>query len=77
MKEIKIYERPKAWAKGVHTHYCPGCGHGITHRLICEIIDELGIEAAVLADESVQRHLAGQAVKKLIVVPGRIVNVVV
>ncbi|MDP6438615.1 MAG: thiamine pyrophosphate-dependent enzyme [Candidatus Brocadiia bacterium] len=25
------------------THYCPGCGHGIVHRLIAEIIDELGI----------------------------------
>jgi len=25
------------------THYCPGCGHGIVHRLISEAIDELGI----------------------------------
>jgi 2-oxoglutarate/2-oxoacid ferredoxin oxidoreductase subunit beta len=25
------------------THYCPGCGHGITHRLIAEVVDELGI----------------------------------
>lgn len=24
-------------------HYCPGCGHGIVHRLICEVIDELEI----------------------------------
>ena len=23
-------------------HYCPGCGHGIVHRLIAECIDELG-----------------------------------
>ncbi|GGL53673.1 leucine--tRNA ligase [Wenxinia marina] len=34
------------------------------------------IEALVMADEAVQRALAGQPVKKLIVVPGRIVNVV-
>jgi len=27
----------------VATHYCPGCGHGIIHRLIGEVIDELGI----------------------------------
>ncbi|MFH1614031.1 MAG: thiamine pyrophosphate-dependent enzyme [Planctomycetota bacterium] len=27
----------------VQTHYCPGCGHGIIHRLIGEVIDELGI----------------------------------
>ena len=25
-------------------HYCPGCGHGIVHRLICEIVDELQIQ---------------------------------
>ncbi len=24
-------------------HYCPGCGHGIIHRLIAEVIDEMGI----------------------------------
>lgn len=30
------------------THYCPGCGHGIVHRLICEIIDELGIRQKVI-----------------------------
>ena len=34
------------------------------------------IEQAVLADEAVRRHLNGQAPRKLIVVPGRIVNVV-
>ncbi|HEY76133.1 MAG TPA: 2-oxoglutarate oxidoreductase [Thermoflexia bacterium] len=26
-----------------HTHYCPGCTHGIIHRLIAEVIDELGV----------------------------------
>ncbi|MBI5680366.1 MAG: 2-oxoacid:acceptor oxidoreductase family protein [Methanobacterium sp.] len=26
------------------THYCPGCGHGILHKLIGEAIDELGIQ---------------------------------
>ena len=29
--------------KDCPTHYCPGCGHGIAHRLIAEIIDEMGI----------------------------------
>ena len=29
--------------KNCQTHYCPGCGHGIAHRLIAEIIDELDI----------------------------------
>ena len=26
------------------THYCPGCGHGITHKLIAKAIDELGLQ---------------------------------
>lgn len=29
--------------RDVHTHYCSGCGHGTIHRLICKVIDELGI----------------------------------
>ncbi|UCF15097.1 MAG: 2-oxoglutarate oxidoreductase [Phycisphaerales bacterium] len=29
--------------KDCTTHYCPGCGHGIAHRLVAEVIDELGI----------------------------------
>ncbi|MGB9553090.1 MAG: thiamine pyrophosphate-dependent enzyme, partial [bacterium] len=37
-----VYLRPKALAR-VNTHYCPGCGHGIVHRLLAEVIDELGI----------------------------------
>lgn len=42
-REKIIYARPKSW-KGVHTHYCPGCTHGIIHKMICEVIDELGIQ---------------------------------
>ncbi len=29
--------------KDAQTHYCPGCGHGIAHRLVAEVIEELGI----------------------------------
>lgn len=38
----KVFERPKALADVV-THYCPGCTHGIIHRLVAEAIDELDI----------------------------------
>ena len=36
------FRRPRT-LKNVLTHYCPGCGHGIIHRLVAEAIDELGI----------------------------------
>ncbi|MDP2400755.1 MAG: 2-oxoglutarate oxidoreductase, partial [Actinomycetota bacterium] len=38
----KVFARPKALTDVV-THYCPGCTHGIIHRLIAEVIDELQI----------------------------------
>ena len=31
------------------THYCSGCGHGLIHRIICEVIDELDIAGRVVA----------------------------
>ena len=37
-----VYRRPEALTN-VQTHYCPGCTHGLIHRLIGEVIDELGI----------------------------------
>jgi 2-oxoglutarate ferredoxin oxidoreductase subunit beta len=46
----RVYGRPQS-LKDVRLSYCPGCGHGIIHRLIAEAIDELGIreEAIVVA----------------------------
>ena len=38
-----IYEKPEA-LREVKTHYCPGCGHGIVHKLIAESLDELGVQ---------------------------------
>ena len=37
-----IFERPEALQETI-THYCPGCTHGIIHRLVAEVLDELGI----------------------------------
>jgi 2-oxoglutarate/2-oxoacid ferredoxin oxidoreductase subunit beta len=36
------YERSKGLTD-VHTHYCPGCTHGMLHKLVAEVLDELGI----------------------------------
>lgn len=38
-----VFEKPKALTD-TPFHYCPGCTHGIVHRLVAEAIDELGIE---------------------------------
>ena len=38
----KAFQKPEALAEA-HTHYCPGCTHGVAHRLVAEVIDELGI----------------------------------
>ncbi|MBW2513730.1 MAG: 2-oxoglutarate oxidoreductase [Deltaproteobacteria bacterium] len=38
----KTFTKPEALADQV-THYCPGCTHGVIHRLVAEVIDELGI----------------------------------
>lgn len=38
----KIFKRPKYLKEAVF-HYCPGCGHSIIHRLVAEVIEELGI----------------------------------
>ena len=33
------------------THYCPGCGHGIVHKLLAEAIDALGVQDRTVADQ--------------------------
>ena len=38
-----VFKRPHALAD-MTMHYCPGCTHGIVHRLVAEAMDELGIE---------------------------------
>ena len=44
----KVYGRPKSMTDA-HTHYCPGCGHSIAHRLVAECIDELGLQGKTIA----------------------------
>ena len=38
-----VFDKPRALTD-VPLHYCPGCTHGIVHRLVAEAIDELEIE---------------------------------
>ncbi len=38
-----VFEKPHALTDAPF-HYCPGCTHGICHRLVAEVLDELGVE---------------------------------
>jgi 2-oxoglutarate ferredoxin oxidoreductase subunit beta len=40
--EKKVFERTKGLTE-IPMRYCPGCGHGVIHRLVAEVIEELGI----------------------------------
>ncbi|MDD4953372.1 MAG: thiamine pyrophosphate-dependent enzyme [Candidatus Omnitrophica bacterium] len=44
----KIFSHPKS-LRNISTHYCPGCGHGIAHRMVAEVVDELSIRERVIA----------------------------
>ena len=47
-----VFQKPKS-ITDVPMHYCPGCTHGIIHRLVAEAIDELGIEGRTVGVASV------------------------
>ncbi|MBQ2964605.1 MAG: 2-oxoglutarate oxidoreductase [Clostridia bacterium] len=42
-----VFEKPKSLTDAT-LHYCPGCTHGIIHRLVAEAIDELGIQGRTI-----------------------------
>ena len=42
-----VFKKPHALTDAI-LHYCPGCTHGIIHRLVAECIDELGIEGKTI-----------------------------
>jgi 2-oxoglutarate ferredoxin oxidoreductase subunit beta len=47
-----VYQRPALLTERA-THYCPGCGHGIIHRLIAELLDELHLGPSTIGVASV------------------------
>jgi 2-oxoglutarate/2-oxoacid ferredoxin oxidoreductase subunit beta len=44
----KTYAHPRS-LRNTTTHYCAGCGHGIAHKLVAQVIDELGIREKVIS----------------------------
>jgi 2-oxoglutarate ferredoxin oxidoreductase subunit beta len=47
-----IYHHPEALIDR-STHYCPGCGHGIVHRLVAELLDEMDLTSRTIGVASV------------------------
>ena len=47
-----IYQRP-ALLTDRPTHYCPGCGHGIVHRLIAELLEDMDLASRTIGVASV------------------------
>ncbi|MGI6778372.1 MAG: thiamine pyrophosphate-dependent enzyme [Acetivibrionales bacterium] len=47
-----VFKKPHA-LKDLSMHYCPGCTHGIAHRLVAEVLDELDIEGKTIGVSSV------------------------
>ena len=37
-----VYERPAGFTD-TPTHYCPGCTHGVAHRLVAEVLEEMNV----------------------------------
>ncbi len=48
----RVFGRPPVLIE-TPTHYCPGCTHGIAHRLVAEVIDELGLRGRTIGVASV------------------------
>jgi 2-oxoglutarate/2-oxoacid ferredoxin oxidoreductase subunit beta len=46
-EENLVYKRPKLLTDKPFS-YCPGCGHGTTHKIIAEVIEEMGIQSEII-----------------------------
>jgi len=42
-----VYKKPQTLTD-TPMHYCPGCGHGVVHKILMEVIDEMGIQEEVI-----------------------------
>jgi 2-oxoglutarate ferredoxin oxidoreductase subunit beta len=43
VEENLVYRKPDTLTD-TELHYCPGCGHGVAHKILMEVVDELGIQ---------------------------------
>lgn len=47
-----VYQRPETFTD-VSTHYCPGCTHGVAHRLVAEVLEEMNLQENTIGVASV------------------------
>ena len=47
-----VYKRPETFTDAT-THYCPGCTHGVAHRLIAEVLEEMNLQEKTIGIASV------------------------
>lgn len=45
--ENLVYQKPKL-LNNTNMHYCPGCSHGVIHKLVAEVIEEMGLENSAI-----------------------------
>ncbi len=45
--ENLVYDKPRLMNNNP-MHYCPGCSHGVVHKLVAEVIDEMGLEETTI-----------------------------
>jgi 2-oxoglutarate ferredoxin oxidoreductase subunit beta len=50
--ETLVYARPESLTE-CYTHYCPGCTHGVAHRLVAEVLDEMSLRERTILVASV------------------------
>lgn len=47
-----VYKRPTTFTPAT-THYCPGCTHGVAHRLVAEVLEEMNLQEKTIGVASV------------------------
>lgn len=47
VEENLVYKKPESFLDA-EFHYCPGCGHGVAHKILMEVIDEMGISDKII-----------------------------
>ena len=46
--ENLVYQKPEL-LNDVPMHYCPGCSHGVVHKLVSEVVAEMGMQDKTIA----------------------------